>query len=139
MGYAPRVAGERVAAGARHVCAAHGDGTRAQEPTCCPRPAPGFGICVPVPGLACGRARVVRRVALQHGVGGAPHLSHVPDTDPVRIHTAAPSGATVSPVRRRKTLFMDQRRIDRARALLHTDTETETIDRALALVEDFAA
>ena len=45
----------------------------------------------------------------------------------------------MSPVRRRKTLFMDQRRIDRARALLHTDTETETIDRALALVEDFAA
>ena len=43
------------------------------------------------------------------------------------------------PVRRRKNLFIDQRRIDRAKALLHTDTETETIDRALALVEDFAA
>jgi len=43
------------------------------------------------------------------------------------------------PIRRRKNLFIDQRRIDRARALLHADTETETIDRALALVEDFAA
>jgi hypothetical protein len=43
------------------------------------------------------------------------------------------------PVRRRKNLFIDQRRIDRAKALLHTETETETIDRALALVEDFAA
>lgn len=43
------------------------------------------------------------------------------------------------PVRRRKNLFIDQRRIDRAKALLHTETETETIDRALALVEDFVA
>lgn len=43
------------------------------------------------------------------------------------------------PVRRRKNIFIDQRRIDRAKALLHADTETETIDRALALVEDFAA
>jgi hypothetical protein len=43
------------------------------------------------------------------------------------------------PVRRRKNLFIDQRRIDRAKALLHAETETETIDRALALVEDFAA
>lgn len=42
-------------------------------------------------------------------------------------------------VRRRKNLFIDQRRIDRAKALLHTATETETVDRALALVEDFAA
>ena len=42
-------------------------------------------------------------------------------------------------VRRRKNLFIDQRRIDRAKALLHAETETETIDRALALVEDFAA
>ena len=43
------------------------------------------------------------------------------------------------PARRRKNLFIDQRRIDRAKALLHAETETETIDRALALVEDFAA
>jgi len=42
-------------------------------------------------------------------------------------------------LRRRKNLFIDQRRIDRAKALLHAETETETIDRALALVEDFAA
>jgi len=45
----------------------------------------------------------------------------------------------MTPVRRRKNLFIDQRRIDRAKALLHADTETETIDRALALVEDFAS
>ncbi len=45
----------------------------------------------------------------------------------------------MAPVRRRKNLFIDQRRIDRAKALLHAETETETIDRALALVEDFAA
>lgn len=43
------------------------------------------------------------------------------------------------PVRRRKNLFIDQHRIDRVKALLHTETETETIDRALALAEDFAA
>ena len=42
------------------------------------------------------------------------------------------------PIRRRKNLFIDQRRIDRVRALLHADTETETIDRALALAEDLA-
>ena len=41
-------------------------------------------------------------------------------------------------VRRRKNVFIDQRRIDRVRALLHTDTETETIDRALALAEEVA-
>jgi len=41
--------------------------------------------------------------------------------------------------RRRKNLYIDQRRIDRVKALLHTDTETATIDRALALAEDFAA
>ncbi|MEO7520819.1 MAG: hypothetical protein ABIW79_03280 [Gemmatimonas sp.] len=42
------------------------------------------------------------------------------------------------PVRRRKNLFIDQRRIDRVKALLHAETETETIDRALTLVEDLA-
>lgn len=42
-------------------------------------------------------------------------------------------------VRRRKNLFIDQRRIDRVKALLHAETETETIDRALALAEDLAA
>ena len=42
-------------------------------------------------------------------------------------------------VRRRKNLFIDQRRINRVRALLHTDTETETIDRALAIAEEVAA
>lgn len=40
--------------------------------------------------------------------------------------------------RRRKNLYIDQRRIDRVKALLHTDTETETVERALALAEDFA-
>jgi hypothetical protein len=43
------------------------------------------------------------------------------------------------PVRRRKNLFIDQRRIDRVKAILHAETETETIDRALALAEDMAA
>lgn len=42
------------------------------------------------------------------------------------------------PERRRKNLFVDQRRIDRVKALLHAQTETETIDRALALAEDMA-
>lgn len=42
-------------------------------------------------------------------------------------------------VRRRKNLFIDQRRIDRVKALLRADTETETIDRALAMAEDLAA
>jgi hypothetical protein len=41
--------------------------------------------------------------------------------------------------RRRKNLFIDQRRLDRVKALLNTDTETEAIDRALALAEDLAA
>lgn len=41
-------------------------------------------------------------------------------------------------VRRRKILFIDQGRINRLRALLHTDTETETINRALALAEEVA-
>jgi len=45
----------------------------------------------------------------------------------------------VPQTRRRKNLYIDQRRIDRVKALLHTETETETIDRALALAEDFAA
>jgi hypothetical protein len=45
----------------------------------------------------------------------------------------------VSQPRRRKNLYIDQRRIDRVKALLHTATETETVERALALAEDFAA
>lgn len=40
--------------------------------------------------------------------------------------------------RRRKNVFIDQHRIDRVKALLHVDTETEAIDRALALAEDLA-
>jgi hypothetical protein len=42
-------------------------------------------------------------------------------------------------VRRRKNMFIDQRRLDRVKSLLNAETETETIDRALALAEDFAA
>ncbi len=42
------------------------------------------------------------------------------------------------PARRRKNLYIDQRRIDRVKALLQAKTETETIDRALALAEDLA-
>ena len=41
--------------------------------------------------------------------------------------------------RRRKNLFVDQRRLSRVKALFHSETETDTIDRALALAEDFAA
>jgi len=41
-------------------------------------------------------------------------------------------------LRRRKNVFIDQRRINRVKALLHTETETETIDRALALAEEMA-
>lgn len=42
-------------------------------------------------------------------------------------------------VRRRKNLFIDQRRLDRVKALLGSETETEAIERALVLTEDFAA
>ena len=42
-------------------------------------------------------------------------------------------------VRRRKNIFIDQRRMDRVKALLRAETETETVDRALALAEDLAA
>lgn len=45
----------------------------------------------------------------------------------------------MSTSRRRKNIFIDQRRIDRVRELLHTATETETVDRALALAEEVAA
>ena len=41
-------------------------------------------------------------------------------------------------LRRRKNVFVDQRRINRVKALLHAETETETIDRALALAEEMA-
>ena len=41
-------------------------------------------------------------------------------------------------LRRRKNVFIDQRRINRVKALLHAETETETIDRALALAEAMA-
>ena len=46
---------------------------------------------------------------------------------------------TVTQLRRRKNIFIDQERIDRVRTLLRADTETETIDRALAMAEDYAA
>lgn len=45
----------------------------------------------------------------------------------------------MSVARRRKNVFIDQNRIDRVKALLHVETETEAIDRALALTEDLAA
>ena len=47
-------------------------------------------------------------------------------------------GSAMKQTRRRKNVFIDQQRIDRVKVLLCTDTETETIDRALALAEDFA-
>ena len=47
---------------------------------------------------------------------------------------AAP-GAGVRPAQvRRKNLNIDQRKLDRARQLLGVPTETEAVDRALALV-----
>jgi hypothetical protein len=45
----------------------------------------------------------------------------------------------MAPARRRKNIFIDQRRMNRVKALLNAETETETIDRALALAEDLAA
>lgn len=41
-------------------------------------------------------------------------------------------------LRRRKNIFIDQLRINRVKALLHAETETETIERALALAEEMA-
>ena len=49
------------------------------------------------------------------------------------------TSSAMSTSRRRKNIFIDQRRIARVRALLHTATETETVDRALALAEEVAA
>ncbi|MDB4915452.1 MAG: hypothetical protein JWM95_3096 [Gemmatimonadetes bacterium] len=46
---------------------------------------------------------------------------------------------TMTPLRRRKNIFIDQDRMDRVRVLLQADTETETIDRALAIAEDYSA
>jgi hypothetical protein len=40
--------------------------------------------------------------------------------------------------RRRKNLYVDQPKIERVKALLGTSTETEAIDRALDLAEDWA-
>jgi hypothetical protein len=42
------------------------------------------------------------------------------------------------PRRRRKNLYVDQPKIERVKALLGTSTETEAIDRALDLAEDWA-
>ena len=39
--------------------------------------------------------------------------------------------------RRRKNLYVDQPKIERVKALLGTSTETEAIDRALDLAEDW--
>ena len=45
---------------------------------------------------------------------------------------------TMSTARRRKNLFIDQHSLDRAKAFLHVETETEAVDRALSMVEDLA-
>ena len=45
---------------------------------------------------------------------------------------------TMSQIRRRKNIFIDQERIDRVRTLLRADSETETIELALTLAEDYA-
>ncbi len=41
--------------------------------------------------------------------------------------------------RRRKNLYVDQRKIERVKAALGAATETEAIDRALDIAADFAA
>lgn len=46
---------------------------------------------------------------------------------------------TSSTRRRRKNLFVDQGKIDRVKTLFGVPTETEAIDRALDLAEDFVA
>jgi hypothetical protein len=61
------------------------------------------------------------------------------DTDARSIYTDTHFLTVAVPsARRRKNLFIDQHRIDRVKALLSVETETEAIDRALALVEDVA-
>ena len=40
--------------------------------------------------------------------------------------------------RRRKNLYIDQVKLDRAKRLLGVDTETDAIDQALDLVDDYA-
>jgi hypothetical protein len=47
--------------------------------------------------------------------------------------------ATERPVLRRKNLILDQVKIDQAKAVLGTATETETITRALDAINDIAA
>jgi hypothetical protein len=59
------------------------------------------------------------------------------------LRRARPTGGRLSVAgkvrrRRRKNLFVDQDKIDRVKTLLGTSTETEAIDRALDLVEDWA-
>ncbi len=54
--------------------------------------------------------------------------------------TLDPHRRKLSPsARRRKNLFVDQGKIDRAKQAFGVATETEAIDRALDLAEDFAA
>lgn len=56
------------------------------------------------------------------------------------IPSSPSTGRTPSrSARRRKNLFVDQRKIDRAKQVFGVATETEAIDRALDLAEDFAA
>lgn len=54
---------------------------------------------------------------------------------------AGPSAAraTKRPVLRRKNLILDQVKIDQAKVVLGTATETETITRALDAINDIAA
>lgn len=54
--------------------------------------------------------------------------------NPIRRRRSAPPS-----LRRRKNLFVDQAKLDRAKKALGAATETEAIDRALDLAEDFAA
>ncbi len=57
----------------------------------------------------------------------------------VALNPGASPRAVSPSLRRRKNLFVDQGKIDRAKEAFGVATETEAIDRALDLAEDFAA
>ena len=59
-----------------------------------------------------------------------------PNVQSIQLTLTRPA---VTQLRRRKNIFIDQERIDRVRTLLRAETETETIDRALAMAEDYVA
>ena len=61
----------------------------------------------------------------------------VPFRDRIMPNRSAARRSSEPPRRRRKNLYVDQPKIERVKALLGTSTETEAIDRALDLAEDW--